>query len=68
MGEERGRIRLKVNKQVAEAFVLSTGYRSGMEAIRSSETSVNAITTQRRILEDILHSQRCQNPKSYTVI
>jgi hypothetical protein len=36
-----------------------------MEAIRSSETSVNARSTQRHIPEDdILHSHRCENLKS----
>jgi hypothetical protein len=35
-------------------------------AIRSSETSVNARSTQRHIPEDgILHSHRCENLKSY---
>jgi hypothetical protein len=37
-----------------------------MEAIRSSETSVNARSTQRHIPEDgILHSHRCGSLKSY---
>jgi hypothetical protein len=37
-----------------------------MEAIRSSETSVNARSTQRHIPgDDILHSHRCENLKSY---
>jgi hypothetical protein len=39
-----------------------------MEAIRSSETSVNKIYTERHIPEDgILHSEecRCENLKSY---
>jgi hypothetical protein len=39
-----------------------------MEAIRSSETSVNARSTQRHIPEDdILHSHRCESLKSYKV-
>jgi hypothetical protein len=39
-----------------------------MEAIRSSERSVNAKSTQRHIPEDdILHSHRCENLKSYIV-
>jgi hypothetical protein len=39
-----------------------------MEAIRSSETSVNARSTQRHIPEDnILHSHRCESLKSYIV-
>jgi hypothetical protein len=39
-----------------------------MEAIRSSETSVNTRSTQRHIPEDdILHSHRCENLKSYSV-
>jgi hypothetical protein len=37
-----------------------------MEAIHSSETSGNAISTQRHIPEDdILHSNRGENLKSY---
>jgi hypothetical protein len=37
-----------------------------MEAIRSSETSVNSGFTQRYIPEDnILHNDRCENLKSY---
>jgi hypothetical protein len=37
-----------------------------MEAIRSSETSVNKIPTRRRIPEDgILHSHRRENLKSH---
>jgi hypothetical protein len=37
-----------------------------MKAIRSSETSVDARTTQRHIPEDdILHSYRCESLKSY---
>jgi hypothetical protein len=37
-----------------------------MEAIRSSETSVNKRPTQRHIPEnDILHSHRCESLKSY---
>jgi hypothetical protein len=37
-----------------------------MEPIRSCETSVNARSTQRHIPEeDILHSHRCENLKSY---
>jgi hypothetical protein len=37
-----------------------------MEAIRSSETSVNPGSTQRHIPEDeVLHSHRCENLKSY---
>jgi hypothetical protein len=37
-----------------------------MEAIRSSETSVNKISTQRHIPEDgILHSHRRENLKSH---
>jgi hypothetical protein len=37
-----------------------------IEAIRSSETSVHAKSTQRHIPEDcILHSHRCENLKSY---
>jgi hypothetical protein len=40
-----------------------------MEAIFSSETSVNPGSTQRHIPEDdILHSNRCENLISYTVI
>jgi hypothetical protein len=39
-----------------------------MEAIRSSETSVNTRTTQRHIPEDdILHSHRCESLKSYII-
>jgi hypothetical protein len=41
-------------------------YTLKMEAIRSSETSVNTISTRRHIPEDdILHSHRRQNLKSY---
>jgi hypothetical protein len=37
-----------------------------MEAIRSSETSVNPGSTQHHIPEyDVLHSRRCENLKSY---
>jgi hypothetical protein len=37
-----------------------------MEAIRSSETSINPGSTPRHIPEDdILHSHRCENLKSY---
>jgi hypothetical protein len=37
-----------------------------MEAIRSSETSVDARSTQRHIPEDdILHSHCCESLKSY---
>jgi alkylhydroperoxidase family enzyme len=37
-----------------------------MEAIRSSETSANALSTQCHIPEDdILHSHRCESLKSY---
>jgi hypothetical protein len=37
-----------------------------VEAIRSSETSVHTISTQRHITENsILHSHRCENLKSY---
>jgi hypothetical protein len=40
-----------------------------MEAILSSETSVNVRYTQRHIPEDdILHSHRCENLKSYISI
>jgi hypothetical protein len=40
-----------------------------MEAIRSSETSVNARFTQRHIPEDdILHSHGCESLKSYNYI
>jgi hypothetical protein len=40
-----------------------------LEAIRFSKMSVKAGTTQRHIPEDdILHSRRCGNLKSYTVI
>jgi hypothetical protein len=40
-----------------------------MEAIRSSETSVNTRHTQRHIPEDdILHSHRCESLKSYSLI
>jgi hypothetical protein len=46
--------------QLADFFTLK------MEAIRSSETSVNARSTQRHISEDdILHSHRCESLKSY---
>jgi hypothetical protein len=39
-----------------------------MEAIRSSETSVNTISTRRHIPEDdFLHSHRRENLKSYSV-
>jgi hypothetical protein len=39
-----------------------------MEAIRSSETSVNRGSTQRHTPEDdILHSHRCENLKSYII-
>jgi hypothetical protein len=42
-------------------------YTLTMEAIRSSETSVNKISTQRHIPEDgILHSHRRENLKSHT--
>jgi hypothetical protein len=38
-----------------------------MEAIRSSETSFHTRSTQHRISEDdILHSHRCENLRSYT--
>jgi hypothetical protein len=38
-----------------------------MEAISSSETSVNAISTQRHNSEDdVLHSHRCESLKSHT--
>jgi hypothetical protein len=41
-------------------------YALKMEAIRSSETSVNKISTRRHIPEDgILHSHRHENLKSY---
>jgi hypothetical protein len=36
-----------------------------LEAVRSSETSVKARSTQRHIPEDILHSHRRENLKSY---
>jgi hypothetical protein len=36
-----------------------------MEAIRSSETSVNVRSTQRHIPDYILHSDLCENLKSY---
>jgi hypothetical protein len=40
-----------------------------MEAIRSSETSVEARSTQRHIPEDdILHSRRCESLKSYIAL
>ena len=40
-----------------------------MEAMRSSETSVNTISTWCHIPEDcFLHSHRCENLKSYTLI
>jgi hypothetical protein len=39
-----------------------------MEAIRSSETSVNTLSTRRHIPEDcILHSHRRDNLKSYII-
>jgi hypothetical protein len=39
-----------------------------MDAISSSETSVNTRSTQRHIPEDdILHSHRCESLKSYIV-
>jgi hypothetical protein len=38
-----------------------------MEAIRSSETSVDTRSTQRHIPENgILHSHRCEHLRSYT--
>jgi hypothetical protein len=40
-----------------------------MEAISSSETSVEPQrTTQRHIPDDILQNHRCENLKSYTVL
>jgi hypothetical protein len=40
-----------------------------METIRSSETSVNKISTRRHIPEDgILHSHRRENLKSYILM
>jgi hypothetical protein len=40
-----------------------------MEAIRSSETSVNKISTWRHIPEDdVLHSHRRENLKSYIAV
>jgi hypothetical protein len=39
-----------------------------MEAIRASETSVNARSAQRHFPEDILHSHRCESLKSYRVL
>jgi hypothetical protein len=38
-----------------------------MEAIRCSETSVHATSTQRHIPDDILHSHRFYSLKSYTI-
>jgi hypothetical protein len=44
-------------------------YTLNMEAIRSSETSVNKISTRRHIQEDgILHNHRRENLKSHEII
>jgi hypothetical protein len=40
----------------------------GEEAMRSSKTSVKARSKHPHIQEDILHSHRCENLKSYTIL
>jgi hypothetical protein len=55
--DERGRVSFEGQQ---------AGSRGKMEAICSSETSVNARSTQLHIPEDgILHSHRCENLESY---
>jgi hypothetical protein len=58
---------VKVSKQVAEGCSLLADFSFlKIEAIRSSETSVNPGATQHHVLEDdILHSHRCGNLISY---
>jgi hypothetical protein len=59
---------MKQREQVALVHHSWISYTLKMEAIRSSETSVNKISTRRHIPEDdILHSRRRENLKSYIV-
>jgi hypothetical protein len=72
MREERGAgtyLAVTINRSTANVIPSSSILVTMMEVIRSSETSVLTRTTRRNFTEDdILHSNRRENLKSYIAL